>query len=137
MGYNRELISKGGGIFLRSAKRINISPEMKKCFDISEDHLQPAELISAILKAPVDLIWNGGIGTYIKGSAERHSQVGDKANDSLRINGSEVRAKVIGEGGNLGVTQLGRIEFGLNGGASYTDFIDNAGGVDCSDHEVN
>ncbi len=135
--YNRELISKGGGIFLRSAKRINISPEMKKCFDISEDHLQPAELISAILKAPVDLIWNGGIGTYIKGSAERHSQVGDKANDSLRINGSEVRAKVIGEGGNLGVTQLGRIEFGLNGGASYTDFIDNAGGVDCSDHEVN
>ena len=135
--YNRKLISKGGGIFLRSAKRITITREMKQCFGITEDYLQPTELISVILKAPVDLIWNGGIGTYIKGSAERHSQVGDKANDSLRINGNQVRAKVIGEGGNLGVTQLGRIEFGLNGGASYTDFIDNAGGVDCSDHEVN
>ncbi|MDK2777458.1 MAG: NAD-glutamate dehydrogenase [Pseudomonadota bacterium] len=135
--YNRELISKGGGIFSRAAKRISITPEMKKCFAITADYLAPADLISAILKAPVDLIWNGGIGTYVKASSERHSQVGDKANDGLRVNGNELRARVVGEGGNLGMTQLGRIEFGLNGGASYTDFIDNAGGVDCSDHEVN
>ncbi|WP_370292482.1 NAD-glutamate dehydrogenase [Thalassolituus sp.] len=135
--YDKSLISKGGGIFLRSAKKISITPEMKKRFDISDDTLAPTDLIKAVLKAPVDLIWNGGIGTYIKASSERHSNVGDKANDSLRINGNEVRARVVGEGGNLGMTQLGRIEYGLNGGASYTDFIDNAGGVDCSDHEVN
>lgn len=135
--YNSKLISKGGGIFLRSAKSVGISLEMKQCFGITEDRMAPNDLISAILKAPVDLIWNGGIGTYIKASTERNSQVGDKANDGLRINGRDVRAKVIGEGGNLGMTQLGRIEYGLKGGASYTDFIDNAGGVDCSDHEVN
>ncbi|MCH2039061.1 MAG: NAD-glutamate dehydrogenase [Saccharospirillaceae bacterium] len=135
--YDKTLISKGGGIFSRSAKSIPISLEMKQIFGITEDRLPPNELIKALLKAPVDLIWNGGIGTYIKSSQEQDSDVGDKANDALRINGSEVRAKVIGEGGNLGVTQLGRIEFGLNGGASYTDFIDNAAGVDCSDHEVN
>ena len=97
----------------------------------------PNDLISALLKAPVDLIWNGGIGTYVKASSETHADVGDKANDSLRINGSELRCKVLGEGGNLGFTQLGRIEFALKGGACNTDFIDNAGGVDCSDHEVN
>ncbi|WP_028294353.1 NAD-glutamate dehydrogenase [Oceanobacter kriegii] len=135
--YNKELISKGGGIFDRSAKSIPISIEMKQVFGISADRLPPNDLISAILKAPVDLIWNGGIGTYVKSSSERNSQVGDKANDGLRVNGKDLRAKVVGEGGNLGMTQLGRIEFGLNGGASYTDFIDNAGGVDCSDHEVN
>jgi len=135
--FDKSLISTGGGIFSRSAKRIAISAEMKVRFEIKEDYLAPNDLIKAILKAPVDLIWNGGIGTYIKSREERHSNVGDKANDGLRINGNEVRAKVIGEGGNLGVTQLGRIEYGLNGGASYTDFIDNAGGVDCSDHEVN
>lgn len=135
--YNKELISKGGGVFPRNAKSIAISPEMKKRFDISEDHLPPTELLTAILKSPVDLIWNGGIGTYIKGTSESHGDVGDKANDALRINGNQVRAKVIGEGGNLGVTQLARVEYGLNGGKSYTDFIDNAGGVDCSDHEVN
>lgn len=135
--FDKKLISKGGGIFSRAAKRIEISPEMKACFGIKDDYLAPNDLIKATLKAKVDLIWNGGIGTYIKSSAEQDSDVGDKANDSLRINGKDVRAKVIGEGGNLGVTQLGRIEFGLNGGASYTDFIDNAGGVDCSDHEVN
>ncbi len=135
--YNHELISAGGGVFSRQAKAIAISPEMAQLFDIKGTSLPPNELLSAILRAPVDLIWNGGIGTYIKSSQESHSDVGDKANDSLRIDGHEVRAKVIGEGGNLGATQLGRIEYALGGGALNTDFIDNAGGVDCSDHEVN
>lgn len=135
--YNEKLISKGGGVFSRSAKYIDITPEMKECFSITADRLKPTELISALLKAPVDLIWNGGIGTYIKSSDESHSEVGDKANDGLRVNAKDLRCKVIGEGGNLGVTQLGRVEFGLHGGASNTDFIDNAAGVDCSDHEVN
>ncbi len=135
--YDKKLISKGGGIFLRSAKSISISPEMRKCFAIKEKHLSPNDLISALLKAPIDLIWNGGIGTYIKASSESNSRVGDKANDALRVNGNEVQAKVIGEGGNLGVTQLGRIEYALHGGKSYTDFIDNSAGVDTSDQEVN
>ncbi|MDG9926846.1 MULTISPECIES: NAD-glutamate dehydrogenase [unclassified Pseudomonas] len=135
--YDAKLISEGGGIFLRSAKSIAISPQMKERFDIAADKLAPTELINALLKAPVDLIWNGGIGTYVKSSKETHADVGDKANDGLRVNGNELRAKVVGEGGNLGMTQLGRVEYGLNGGASNTDFIDNAGGVDCSDHEVN
>ena len=135
--YDRSLISAGGGIFERSAKRIAISEPMKSRFDIQADELTPAELIHALLKAPVDLIWNGGIGTYVKSSQESHADVGDKANDVLRVNGSELRAKVVGEGGNLGMTQLGRVEYNLAGGASYTDFIDNAGGVNCSDHEVN
>ncbi len=135
--YESSLISKGGGIFKRAAKSIAISPEMKQRFDIEADKLTPNELIHAILKAPVDLLWNGGIGTYVKSKSESHADVGDKANDSLRVNGGELRCKVIGEGGNLGVTQLGRIEFSLQGGRSNTDFIDNAAGVDCSDHEVN
>ncbi|MEX6502525.1 NAD-glutamate dehydrogenase [Pseudomonas zhanjiangensis] len=135
--YDSSLISEGGGIFLRSAKSIAISPQMKARFDISADKLAPTELLNALLKAPVDLIWNGGIGTYVKSSKESHADVGDKANDGLRVDGRELRAKVVGEGGNLGMTQLGRVEYGLHGGASYTDFIDNAGGVDCSDHEVN
>ncbi|WP_051560426.1 NAD-glutamate dehydrogenase [Marinobacterium jannaschii] len=135
--YNKELISQGGGIFSRAAKWIEISPEMKARFDIQEDRLAPNALLTALLKAPVDLIWNGGIGTYVKASHESHADVGDKANDSLRINGNELRCKVLGEGGNLGFTQLGRIEFCQSGGKSNTDFIDNAGGVDCSDHEVN
>ncbi len=135
--YDASLISQGGGIFLRSAKSIAISPEMKARFDIQADKLAPTELLNALLKAPVDLIWNGGIGTYVKSSRETHADVGDKANDLLRVDGRELRAKVVGEGGNLGMTQLGRVEYGLNGGASNTDFIDNAGGVDCSDHEVN
>lgn len=135
--YDTKLISEGGGIFLRSAKSIAISPQMKTRFDIQADKLTPTELLNALLKAPVDLIWNGGIGTYVKSSKESHADVGDKANDALRVDGRELRAKVVGEGGNLGMTQLGRVEFGLNGGASNTDFIDNAGGVDCSDHEVN
>ncbi|MFP6801500.1 MAG: NAD-glutamate dehydrogenase [Pseudomonas sp.] len=135
--YDTKLISAGGGIFLRSAKSIAISPQMKERFDISADKLAPNELLNALLKAPVDLLWNGGIGTYVKSSKESHADVGDKANDLLRVDGRELRAKVVGEGGNLGMTQLGRVEYGLNGGKSNTDFIDNAGGVDCSDHEVN
>jgi len=135
--YNEKLLSAGGGIFERSAKSITISPEMKACFDISEDRLPPNELINRILKSPVDLLWNGGIGTYVKSSLETHGDVGDKANDCLRVDANQLRARVIGEGGNLGMTQLGRVEYGLKGGRSNTDFIDNAGGVDCSDHEVN
>ena len=135
--YDTSLISAGGGIFQRSAKSIAISPQMKERFDIQADKLTPTELLNALLKAPVDLIWNGGIGTYVKASSESHADVGDKANDALRVNGNELRANVVGEGGNLGMSQLGRVEFGLCGGASNTDFIDNAGGVDCSDHEVN
>ncbi|CAI8861952.1 NAD-specific glutamate dehydrogenase [Pseudomonas sp. IT-P74] len=135
--YDTSLMSEGGGIFSRSAKSIAISPQMQERFDIKADKLTPTELLNALLKAPVDLLWNGGIGTYVKASTESHADVGDKANDALRVNGNELRCKVVGEGGNLGMTQLGRVEFGLNGGGSNTDFIDNAGGVDCSDHEVN
>jgi glutamate dehydrogenase len=135
--YDRSLISTGGGIFLRSAKWIDISPEMKQRFGIAADRLAPTELLSVLLRAQVDLIWNGGIGTYVKASHESHADVGDKANDSLRIDGKQLRCRVLGEGGNLGFTQHGRIEYCLHGGASNTDFIDNAGGVDCSDHEVN
>ncbi|WP_232053862.1 NAD-glutamate dehydrogenase [Microbulbifer sp. GL-2] len=135
--YDRKLISKGGGIFERRVKAIKISPEMKEAFDIKDNQLTPNELISALLRAPVDLIWNGGIGTYVKAATETDAEVGDKSNDHLRVNGLELRAKVFGEGGNLGVTQRGRIEFALNGGRCNTDFIDNAAGVDCSDHEVN
>ncbi|TDV63362.1 NAD-glutamate dehydrogenase [Pseudomonas sp. LP_7_YM] len=135
--YDTSIMSAGGGIFPRSAKSIAISPQMKERFDISADKLTPTELMHALLKAPVDLLWNGGIGTYVKASSESHADVGDKANDALRVNGNQLRCKVVGEGGNLGMTQLGRVEFGLLGGATNTDFIDNAGGVDCSDHEVN
>ncbi len=135
--YEKSLISKGGGIFLRSAKSISISEEMKRRFDISSSKLTPVELITAVLRAPADLFWNGGIGTYTKASSETHAEVGDKANDILRVNANELRFKVIGEGGNLGMTQLSRVEYALNGGRSNTDFIDNAAGVDCSDHEVN
>ena len=135
--YNPALISQGGGVFARSDKTIAISPEMKAAFDIQEDSLPPTDLISRLLKAPVDLIWNGGIGTYIKASDETHAQVGDRANDGLRIDGRDVRAKIIGEGGNLGMTQRGRIEAAQNGVRLNTDAIDNSGGVNCSDHEVN
>ena len=135
--YDTSIMSEGGGIFPRSLKSITITEQMKQRFDISADRLTPTELLHALLKAPVDLLWNGGIGTYVKSTEESHADVGDKANDALRVNGDELRCKVVGEGGNLGMTQLGRVEFGLNGGATNTDFIDNAGGVDCSDHEVN
>ena len=110
---------------------------MREALDVGAESLTPSELMSAILRAPVDLLWNGGIGTYVKSKSETHADVGDKANDALRVNGSELRAKVVGEGGNLGFTQRGRIEFALSGGRVNTDAIDNAGGVNCSDHEVN
>jgi glutamate dehydrogenase len=135
--YDTKLISKGGGVFSRNAKSIPVSPEMKKLLGIKSDRVPPNMLITHILKAQADLLWIGGIGTYVKGASESHADVGDKANDALRINGSELRCKVVGEGGNLGITQLGRIEFALKGGRLNTDFIDNSGGVDCSDHEVN
>lgn len=135
--YNRDLISKGGGIFSRSAKHIYISEKMKSRFNITESHLTPNDLINRLLKASVDLIWNGGIGTYAKASNETNADADDKINDNLRVNGRDLRCRVFGEGGNLGLTQKGRIEFCLNGGLCNTDFIDNAAGVDCSDHEVN
>ncbi|MEU4718873.1 NAD-glutamate dehydrogenase [Nonomuraea dietziae] len=137
--YATDLISAGGGVFSRGAKSIQITPQMRAVLGISADisALPPNDLISAILRAPVDLLWNGGIGTYVKASSESNVDVGDKANDSLRVNAADLRCKVIGEGGNLGFTQLARIEFALNGGLVNTDFIDNSAGVDTSDHEVN
>ncbi|MGO3005256.1 MAG: NAD-glutamate dehydrogenase domain-containing protein, partial [Halomonas sp.] len=135
--YSQELISAGGGIFSRSAKSISITPEMQQVFGIEEERLSPNELIRAMLKSQVDLIWNGGIGTYVKSSDETDADVGDKANDTLRINGVELNCRVVGEGGNLGLTQRGRMEAAAKGIRVYTDFIDNAGGVNCSDHEVN
>ena len=135
--YKKSLISKGGGIFLRKAKRIDLSPEIQQLIDCKEDHLTPNELINYILKAQVDLIWNGGIGTYVKATTETNTAVSDKSNDEIRITGKQVRAKAIGEGGNLGLTQRGRIEYAQNGGLIYTDSIDNSAGVDCSDNEVN
>ncbi len=135
--YDKKIISKGGGIYERSAKSIKISKEAMQALAIEKDELTPDELIKAILKAPVDLMWNGGIGTYVKSSLESHLEVGDRANNAVRINGNELRCKVIGEGGNLGFTQKGRIEFAMNGGRINTDAMDNSAGVDCSDHEVN
>lgn len=135
--YAQELISEGGGVFNRNAKAIAISAPMRARFALDVESLTPTEFIHLLLQAPVDLIWNGGIGTYVKAASETHADVGDKANDSLRVNGEQLRCKVFGEGGNLGMTQRGRVEYCLNGGACNTDFIDNAGGVDCSDHEVN
>ena len=135
--YDKKLISKGGGIFLRSAKRINLSAEVRQLLECKEDHLTPNQLIVYILKANVDLIWNGGIGTYVKATTESDADVSDKSNDAIRINGKQVRARAIGEGGNLGVTQRGRIEYAQAGGLIYTDSIDNSAGVNCSDKEVN
>jgi glutamate dehydrogenase len=135
--YNRELISAGGGIFDRTAKVIRLSPEAREALGIEARMLSPSELISAILKAPVDMLWNGGIGTYVKAEAETNADVGDKANDALRVNGADLRCRVVGEGGNLGCTQRGRIEYALAGGLINTDAIDNVAGVNCSDHEVN
>lgn len=135
--YDISVVSAGGGVFPRTAKTIAITPEVQACLGITATTLSPAELVHAILLAPVDLLYNGGIGTYVKSSRESHLQVGDRSNDAVRVNGAELRCKVIGEGGNLGLTQLGRIEFALNGGRINTDAIDNSAGVDCSDHEVN
>lgn len=135
--YDASLISKGGGVFSLDAKSIHLSSEVRERFGITEEQLSPNELIHTLLKAKVDLIWNGGIGSYVKASDESHQDAGDRANDAVRVNGKELRCQVFGEGGNLGMTQGGRIEFALNGGACNTDFIDNSAGVDCSDHEVN
>jgi len=135
--YDAALISRGGGVFSRSLKQIPLSPQARKALDIDAKVIEPEALISKILTAPVDLIWFGGIGTYVKSSAENNIAVGDPANDSLRVDAGMVRAKVLGEGANLGITQAGRIEFSIHGGRCNTDFIDNSAGVDCSDHEVN
>ncbi|HKV22781.1 MAG TPA: NAD-glutamate dehydrogenase [Mycobacterium sp.] len=137
--YDKSLISEGGGIYSREQKSIPISPQVRAALGIEEgvEELPPPDLLRRILKAPVDLLWNGGIGTYIKAETESDADVGDRANDMIRVNGNQVRAKVIGEGGNLGVTSRGRIEFDLAGGRINTDALDNSAGVDCSDHEVN
>jgi glutamate dehydrogenase len=135
--YNAMLISEGGGVWPRSAKSITLSTQAREALAVEAESLTPAELISAILKAPVDLVYNGGIGTYVKASDETHAEVGDRANDALRVNGAELRCKVVAEGGNLGFTQRGRIEYALKGGRINTDAIDNSAGVDTSDHEVN
>src|SRR5439155_12286195 len=119
------------------AKSIELSPQAREALGIEQEVMTPAELISAMLRAPVDLLWNGGIGTYVKASTETHADAGDKANDSLRVDADELRCRVVAEGGNLGLTQRARIEFALGGGRVNTDAIDNSGGVDCSDHEVN
>ncbi|HTX93583.1 MAG TPA: NAD-glutamate dehydrogenase [Mycobacterium sp.] len=137
--YDKSLISEGGGVYSREQKAIPISSQVRDALGIDGDVTQmtPPNLIRAILQAPVDLLFNGGIGTYIKAESESDADVGDRANDPVRVNGSRVRAKVIGEGGNLGVTALGRVEFDLSGGRINTDAMDNSAGVDCSDHEVN
>ncbi|MFH8573799.1 NAD-glutamate dehydrogenase, partial [Streptomyces sp. NPDC017993] len=137
--YNTDLLSAGGGIHPRSAKSIPINAQVRAALGIEPGvkKMTPADLMQAILKAPVDLLWNGGIGTYVKSSAESNADVGDKSNDAIRVDGEDLRVKVVGEGGNLGLTQLGRIEFALAGGKINTDAIDNSAGVDTSDHEVN
>ena len=135
--YDKALISDGGGVYPRSAKAIRLSMAAQVVLGIPVQELSPVELLNALLKAPVDLIYNGGIGTYVKSSRETHAQAGDKAGDAFRVNGSELRCKVLVEGGNLGCTQNGRIEYAQKGGLIYTDAIDNSAGVDCSDHEVN
>ncbi|MGN6665664.1 MAG: NAD-glutamate dehydrogenase [Trinickia sp.] len=135
--YDSTKISSGGGIFPRTAKAIPISPAVQAVLGITATSLAPNELIRSILLAPVDLLYNGGIGTYVKATRETHAQAGDRANDGVRVNGAQLRAKVVAEGGNLGLTQLGRIEYAQRGGRINTDAIDNSAGVDCSDHEVN
>ncbi|MCK5121935.1 MAG: NAD-glutamate dehydrogenase, partial [Methylococcales bacterium] len=135
--YDESLISNGGGVFSRTLKSIPLSPQVKQILNVSREQMTPSELIKALLCAPVDLLWNGGIGTYVKASDEHNLDVGDRANDGVRVNGSQLRCKLVGEGGNLGFTQAGRIEYAVHGGCINTDSIDNSAGVDCSDHEVN
>ncbi|GAB4399337.1 MAG: NAD-glutamate dehydrogenase [Rhodoferax sp.] len=135
--FDRGVISQGGGVYPRSAKSIALSEPARRALGIDAESLPPDALLHAILQAPVDMIYNGGIGTYVKASSESHAQVGDKAGDAYRVDGAQLRCKAFVEGGNLGCTQLGRVEFALRGGRIYTDAIDNSAGVDCSDHEVN
>jgi len=135
--YDASTISRGGGVFLRSAKSLPLSPEARQMLGIESASASPREIIRAILKMPVDLLWNGGIGTYVKSHEETNAEVGDRSNDAVRIDGRELRCRVVGEGGNLGLSQRGRIEYAMNGGRINTDFIDNSGGVNCSDVEVN
>ncbi len=135
--YDRSVISRGGGVFERSVKSIPLSPEAQALLDLPQRQASPTEVIRAILAMRVDMLWNGGIGTYVKATAERNGEIGDRANDAVRLNGSEVRARVIGEGGNLGLSQRGRVEYALHGGRLNADFIDNSAGVNTSDVEVN
>ncbi len=137
--YDRALISPGGGVYSRTVKSIDITEEVRRVLDLDPDvvRLRPDDLISRILCAPVDLLWNGGIGTYVKAESENHADVGDRTNDSVRVNGADLRCRIVGEGGNLGLTQLARVEYAIAGGLIYTDAIDNSAGVDASDHEVN
>ncbi|MDG4828865.1 NAD-glutamate dehydrogenase [Solwaraspora sp. WMMD1047] len=137
--YDQELISDGGGVFARTAKSVPVTPQVRAVLGLDDgvDALSPQELMRAILAAPVDLFWNGGIGTYVKASTQTNAEVGDKSNDAIRIDGRDLRVRVVGEGGNLGFTQAGRVEYALTGGRIFTDSIDNAAGVDTSDHEVN
>ena len=133
----RRCISAGGGVYPRTLKSIELSPQARAALGAPDGPMTPNELVSIVLRAPVDLLWNGGIGTYVKASTESNADVGDRANDGVRVNGGELRCRMVGEGGNLGLTQLGRVEYALGGGLVYTDAIDNSAGVDCSDHEVN
>ncbi|SMC23856.1 glutamate dehydrogenase [Andreprevotia lacus DSM 23236] len=135
--YDGTLISEGGGVWPRSAKTIPLSPQVQALLGVQDNELEPSALLQALLKAPVDLLYNGGIGTYVKASTQSHAEANDRSNDALRIDGRDLRCKVVAEGGNLGFTQLGRIEYALAGGRILTDAIDNSAGVDCSDHEVN
>lgn len=135
--YDKSLISTGGGVFSRAVKSIQLTPEVQAMLGVADAQMEPAALISAILRAQADLLWFGGIGTYVKAAAQSHGEVGDAANDRLRVNAEDLRVRVVGEGANLGVTQAGRIAYALNGGRINTDFIDNSAGVDCSDNEVN
>jgi glutamate dehydrogenase len=135
--YDAKLISRGGGVFPRNAKDVALSPQVRALLGIEAARATPQDMIRAILRLPVDLLWNGGIGTYVKASWESNSAVGDRGNDAVRVDGRDLRCKVVGEGGNLGMSQLGRIEYAQRGGRLNTDFVDNSGGVDCSDHEVN
>jgi glutamate dehydrogenase len=135
--YDTSVISEGGGVYPRTMKAVPVSPEAARVLGVEPGEMDPPALVRAVLRAPVDLLWNGGIGTYVKASTETHADVGDKSNDAVRVDGDELRVKVVGEGGNLGLTQLGRIEYARHGGKVNTDAVDNSAGVDCSDHEVN
>jgi glutamate dehydrogenase len=135
--YKPALLSPGGGVFPRTDKSIPLSPQVREILGVEAASLTPNDVIRALLRAPVDLLWNGGIGTYVKAREERHAEVGDKANDALRVDAEELRCRVVGEGGNLGFTQRGRIAYALGGGRIFMDAVDNSAGVDCSDHEVN